>query len=198
MKKIIIFFIAIFFVSGSPLFAVEKNSTKKEVPMKQSIQIQKKVIMKKATSIPQKATMKVVPQKQVKKIQLTKKESSSVKSVIKPAVKPFEIKSKAPAPAVIAPLVVPEKMIVTYTDSGFSPSFLSVKNGTTVTFKNESARSMWVASNPHPVHTTYSAFDEKTSVDKGGEYSFTFTKSGNWKYHNHLSPGARGEVDVTE
>ncbi|MDP3004153.1 MAG: hypothetical protein Q8N43_01435 [Candidatus Azambacteria bacterium] len=91
---------------------------------------------------------------------------------------------------------VTEKNIVTYSESGFSPSVLRVKIGTTVSFKNEESAPMWVASNPHPIHTDYSGFDAKRGYSKGESYSFTFTKLGTWKYHNHLNPGESGTIIV--
>src|SRR5437868_6984243 len=50
----------------------------------------------------------------------------------------------------------PKTYEVTLTDSGFSPSDLTVKAGDTVTWKNQSSSAMWVASAMHPTHTTYS------------------------------------------
>lgn len=82
---------------------------------------------------------------------------------------------------------------VVYTQAGFSPSSIIVEAGTTVRFINQSERQMWVASNPHPVHTDYSAFDQ---LGAGDEYSFTFTESGSYPYHNHLVPTATGVVTV--
>lgn len=87
---------------------------------------------------------------------------------------------------------------VSYTDTGFSPSVLSVKKGTAVTYTNASTRSMWVASAPHPSHTILPEFDELTSVGKGGTYTFTFAKVGTWKYHNHMNPSDFGSVVVSE
>ncbi len=82
---------------------------------------------------------------------------------------------------------------VTYTEDGFSPETLTVKSGTTVTFKNESGKQMWVASNPHPIHTDHSAFDQKTT---GDTYTFTFEEKDEYKYHNHLSPFKGGKIVV--
>ena len=56
--------------------------------------------------------------------------------------------------------------------------------------------SLWVASNPHPIHTDYSDFDAKRGYAKGERYSFTFFKQGTWKYHNHLNPGEGGVIVV--
>jgi len=87
-------------------------------------------------------------------------------------------------------------LIVTYTDSGFSPNNLIIKNGQTVTFKNESSGEMWVASAPHPTHTDYPEFDAKKSYASGQSYTFNFTKAGTWKYHNHKNPSNFGSVTV--
>lgn len=86
--------------------------------------------------------------------------------------------------------------VVDYTDSGFSPQSITVKVGDTVTWTNKSGGRMWVASNPHPTHTDLSGFDELGSAKNGGIYSYTFTKAGNWKYHNHVNAGDGGVVVV--
>lgn len=90
------------------------------------------------------------------------------------------------------------KLMVTYTDSGFSPQTITVKKGGTVTFINQSSGGMWVASNPHPTHTDYPAFDEKASVGSGGSWSFTFDQVGSWGYHNHRNPSNLGTVIVEQ
>ncbi len=99
---------------------------------------------------------------------------------------------------------------VVYTDSGFSPSTLTIKAGNSVTFKNQSSAGMWVASASHPSHTVYSgtslqqhcpdgvatAFDECVAVTSGGSWSFTFNKSGSWGYHNHPNASKFGKIVV--
>lgn len=103
-----------------------------------------------------------------------------------------------------------EEKVVTYTDLGYSPSTLTVKNGETVIFKNQSSQSMWTASAVHPSHIVYSGtslgthcpdiknttFDTCAGTKPGSAWSFTFTKQGTWKYHNHLSPGDTGTIIV--
>lgn len=105
-----------------------------------------------------------------------------------------------PAPITQTPVTqeapLAEQNVVTYSESGFSPSILRVKVGATVIFKNADSEPLWVASNPHPIHTDYSGFDAKRGYGKGESYSFTFTKSGTWKYHNHLNPGEGGTIIV--
>ena len=85
---------------------------------------------------------------------------------------------------------------VAYTDNGFSADSVIIKKGGTVTFVNKSSRDMWVASNPHPIHTDYPAFDEKASVPNGGSWTFTFDQVGSWEYHNHKNPSDMGTVVV--
>lgn len=85
---------------------------------------------------------------------------------------------------------------IIYTDNGFSPGTITVKVGTPVTFINQSSEDMWVASNPHPIHTDLSGFDEKQSVSNGGSYTYTFEKAGTWGFHNHKNPTMTGTVIV--
>ena len=100
---------------------------------------------------------------------------------------------------------------VRYGDTGFSPASVTIPMGGTVTFVNESSSKMWVASAMHPDHTAYSgtslsqhcpdttktAFDQCASGERGATYSFTFTKTGTWKYHNHVDATKFGSVVVT-
>ncbi len=85
---------------------------------------------------------------------------------------------------------------VTYANGTFSPSVLSVPVGTMVTFHNGSMTPMWVASNPHPTHTDYPGFDSLKEIAPGQDYSFTFTKTGTWGYHNHLNRNEVGTISV--
>lgn len=78
----------------------------------------------------------------------------------------------------------------------FSPATLTVKKGTTVTWTNTGSSKVWIASDPHPVHTGYPGFDSGTDLRMGESYSFTFDKAGSWGYHNHFNPTVRGSVVV--
>ena len=104
-------------------------------------------------------------------------------------------------PAVNTTTVVPvaeEQEITTifYTDKGFSTNSIEVTVGTKVVFINQSAGLMWVASAVHPTHQALPGFDQLTAVPNGTSYEYTFTKTGTWKYHDHLNPEARGVVTV--
>src|SRR3989344_2819564 len=105
-------------------------------------------------------------------------------------------------PASQAPVV--KENAVTYTNSGYLPSTLTVKKGETVTFKNQSSRAMWTASAVHPTHRGYpttggclgSTFDACAGIQPGNSWSFKFDISGTWQYHNHMSPGDTGTIDI--
>ena len=100
-----------------------------------------------------------------------------------------------------------EIIVVTYTDEGFSPKEISVAKGQTVRFINKSSGNMWVGSAQHPDHIVYSGTSLKDhcpdvdgnsfdQCESGDEYSFTFMKVGEWRYHNHVKPNEFGKVTV--
>ena len=69
---------------------------------------------------------------------------------------------------------------------------------------------MWTASGVHPTHTAYSgtslsqhcpdtaevAFDQCKGEASGVSWTFTFTKTGIWGYHNHSRSSDMGTVIV--
>ena len=89
-----------------------------------------------------------------------------------------------------------EVIFVTYGDEGFAPREIAVTKGQTVRFINEGSGNMWVASDTHPTHTILPEFDSKKSLGKGENYEFTFTKIGEWNYHNHIKPNSIGTIIV--
>jgi len=95
-------------------------------------------------------------------------------------------------------LVVPSEPLTIFytTENGFVPGVMNVKVGDTVTFVNQSDAGMWVASNPHPKHTGLSGFDEKAESKNGESYKYTFTKTGEFSYHNHVNPTKVGIIVV--
>ena len=101
---------------------------------------------------------------------------------------------------------------VMYTETGFSPASVSIVEGQTVKWINQSSGEMWVASAVHPTHAVYDGttknahcvagytgplpFDACESAGPGESYSFTFTKAGTWKYHGHVNAAMVGTVVV--
>lgn len=79
---------------------------------------------------------------------------------------------------------------------GFSPNFVSIKAGTTITFKNLDRQPHWPASNIHPTHEIYPEFDPTQPIEANKSWSFNFTKEGEWRYHDHLHPEITGTIQV--
>lgn len=90
------------------------------------------------------------------------------------------------------------KTVITYTDAGFSPNKVTIKQGEVVTFENKSSNSFWPASDSHPSHKIYPEFDPKKAIPAGNTYDFTFDKVGVWGFHNHLKPSDKGMITVEE
>ncbi len=86
--------------------------------------------------------------------------------------------------------------LVTFTDTGITPSTLTVPVNTTVTFTNNGQGTHWPASDPHPTHTGLPGFDADKALSTGESYSFTFTTKGTWGFHDHLNPRLKGSIIV--
>jgi len=97
-----------------------------------------------------------------------------------------------------------EENAILYMEDGFIPKTLKIKLGTTVTFKNNSLKSLWIASDNHPTHALYpatdgciaSTFDSCKSIKQGEIWSFKFDVAGNWGYHNHMNHNDGGTIIV--
>ncbi len=86
--------------------------------------------------------------------------------------------------------------VITLDAHGFSPKTLEIPPGTTVVFDNKDNVAHWPASNLHPTHSIYPEFDPKKGIEPGKDWSFTFQKAGEWKYHDHLNPSLTGIIIV--
>ncbi len=118
----------------------------------------------------------------------------------------------SPAPVATSTAQAPAAATITYTDQGFSPKSVTIHQGDSVTFVNNSSHGMWVASGMHPTHTQYDGtdtsehckdgtdttgtFDECTAVNPGTSYTFAFDKVGTWSYHNHVHASDTGTIIV--
>lgn len=95
-----------------------------------------------------------------------------------------------------------EAITVEIKENEFEPESLEIKKGETVTWLNSSGRYAWPASDPHPTHTNYSDtspfFDPELPMKADEAWSFTFSKPGNWRYHDHLDSSKRGVIVVSE
>ena len=112
-------------------------------------------------------------------------------------------------PSSINPAEISGK-VVQITEDGFSPDFVEINNGESVTFINKMSSKSWPASNTHPTHKDYPSsdikkcfgdgkeevFDACKGLSEGESYTFVFDESGEWKYHDHLSSRKTGVVLV--
>lgn len=108
----------------------------------------------------------------------------------------------------VTPVAMTHEVI--YSDSGYAPATLTVKAGDTVNFKNQSTGNVWTGSAMHPTHIVYGGtalaqhcpdvenddFDQCKNEGPGTSWSFTFTKTGTWGYHNHAKANHFGKVVV--
>lgn len=94
------------------------------------------------------------------------------------------------------PVAQTAQYTITYSDTGFSPARIEIPAGSKVRFANNANTNMWVASAVHPTHQALPGFDELKGEVKGSVYEYTFAKTGEWKFHDHLKPEMRGVVLV--
>lgn len=87
---------------------------------------------------------------------------------------------------------------VELTEAGFSPPTVTIAKGDTIDFTTTRDKQFWPASNLHPTHEIYPEFDPKRPLEPQETWSFTFTKTGEWRYHDHLAPLFRGAIVVTD
>lgn len=85
---------------------------------------------------------------------------------------------------------------IVFKDGKFEPQNVSIKVDQTVNFVNQSDEDIWPASNIHPTHGIYPQFDSQKPINPGKSWSFTFTRAGTWKFHDHLQPEITGEIKV--
>ncbi len=90
-----------------------------------------------------------------------------------------------------------EEGLIQMTDRGFSPTQITVPVGTMVVFKNVGTQPHWPASALHPTHLELPGFDALRGIPPDESYTYTFTKVGTWKFHDHLNPSYTGSVTVT-
>lgn len=112
--------------------------------------------------------------------------------------------SQSTPPAAPAPQPASKTWDVTISDSGFSPSTVTIKKGDSVRWTNQASSYSRPASDPHPIHNGYpvaggcvnSAFDACRALGTGDNWTFQFDVAGSWGYHDHQNPAKKGKVIV--
>lgn len=92
-------------------------------------------------------------------------------------------------------LAPPVEIAIT-ANGGFLPLNVTVTQGRTVRWTNNTAGNFRVASNPHPAHSDLPGFDS-ANIPAGLNYVYKFRQAGTWGFHNHANPGVVGTVMVT-
>ncbi len=92
--------------------------------------------------------------------------------------------------------VVGDGRSITFRQDGYRPTRLTVRVGDSVTFRNNSGKPFWPASNNHPIHELYPEFDPRKPIAPGESWQFTFTQEGKWRFHDHIYPEFRGTIMV--
>lgn len=124
---------------------------------------------------------------------------------------PLPETSDEPPPQEPSPKGPLQQHVVIYTDNGYEPETLAIKQNESVKFINESSGVMWPASNDHPTHTLYPGsakakcdtpeeegiFDACRDIAPGGSWEFVFAEIGTWSYHDHKDPSEAGTIAVT-
>lgn len=89
-------------------------------------------------------------------------------------------------------------IIIRRVDGGYEPNTVTITKGQKVLWINESSEFHWPASNIHPTHTLYPEFDALKPIALHESWAFTFTKVGQWHFHDHLRANKTGLIIVTE
>lgn len=84
---------------------------------------------------------------------------------------------------------------ITYGDSGFEPTSLTVKVNEQVSVVNNSSKTLQFDSDPHPEHTDNPELNVET-VEPNQTKTFSVSKTGIFGVHNHLNPSERMTLTV--
>jgi hypothetical protein len=84
------------------------------------------------------------------------------------------------------------------TKEGFNPSTLTFKTGTKLIIQNSDSAMHQPASDPHPVHTDCPELNSDKPLAMGEFLEVTLTGPKTCGFHDHLNPGLKATITVTE
>lgn len=87
-------------------------------------------------------------------------------------------------PVVSAPVAEIPRLVVFYTDQGFTPPIREVNKGEEVTFINNSSGGMRITSFQKKNIGYYPGLSQPRTVARGEAFKFIFLEVGAWNYHN--------------
>lgn len=108
----------------------------------------------------------------------------------------FMYTQKEETTALVLPVGETHKVVLT--QNGYEPRELTIDLGDEVVFSTERGYPHWPASNIHPTHNQYAAFDPQQSVPAEETWAFQFMQSGTWQFHDHLNSTYTGVITVRE
>ncbi len=82
------------------------------------------------------------------------------------------------------------------TEKGFEPPEVYLYTGDSVRFSSSAKKPFWPASDLHPGHWLYAAFDPKRALAPDEVWEFSFDRVGDWRFHDHLESTAGGIIHV--
>lgn len=80
----------------------------------------------------------------------------------------------------------------------FNPATITVKKGTTITWTNTDYRPHSIGADPYPTSSSLPEFNSNGEIPHNAAYSFTFTQTGTFGYHDNLNIKTLGTVIVTD
>jgi len=92
-------------------------------------------------------------------------------------------------------ILMPPKNTVWIINGNFTPAVLTVGVGDRITWVNRDSYKRKVASDPHPTGATLPEL-VSSELNHNDSFSFSFTSSGEWGYHDYLNPIKKGKIVV--
>jgi len=95
--------------------------------------------------------------------------------------------------------------LVSYTDAGFEPKQVTVRQGDMIRFTNNSTVPMWIIADSVPTQAPHAAdpsvcatgtLNTCKELPPGEYWEFTFNTAGDWSFHENTHRSATGVVHV--
>lgn len=88
-----------------------------------------------------------------------------------------------------------KETLINLTESGFSPSAVTISRRTRVTWINKTSTAASINSSDHPTHQNFTPLN-LGEFSQGERLQLLFEKPGTYTYHNHLNPTQTGSITV--
>jgi hypothetical protein len=125
----------------------------------------------------------------------------------KPGLKVYQVNPDGSSQEVVVPGltqqsesigVVPDTKGMVITAEGFNPSSLTFKTGTKLIIQNSDNVNHQPMSDPHPAHTDCPELNSDKPLAMGEFFEVVLTEAKTCGIHDHLNPGLKATITVTE